>query len=81
LLSLAMIRLRRTTVLTIADMKNALGISKKLAYNLVNSGKIKHFRMGKLIKIPKSFLVEYIKTECYNSTATSKPCQEGRTIP
>jgi excisionase family DNA binding protein len=62
-------------VLTIADMKDALGISNKLAYALVNSGEIKHFRMGKLIKIPKPFLIEYIESQCYNSTATGKlPC-------
>ncbi|MCL1846147.1 MAG: helix-turn-helix domain-containing protein [Defluviitaleaceae bacterium] len=64
-------------VLTIADMKNALGVSNKMAYVLINSGKVKHFRMGKLIKIPKQFLIDYINEECYNVTATGKlPCQE-----
>ena len=65
-------------VLTISDLKNALGVSNKMAYALINSGKIKHFRINKLIKIPKPFLIEYIETQCYNSTATGKlPCQEG----
>jgi excisionase family DNA binding protein len=69
-------------VLSISDMKKALGVSNKMAYMLISSGKIKHFRMGKLIKIPKSFLVEYIEAECYNSSATSKlPCYEGSEIP
>lgn len=65
-------------VLSISDMKNALGVSKKTAYILISSGKVKHFRMGSLIKVPKRYLVDYIEAECYNSTATGNlPCQEG----
>jgi excisionase family DNA binding protein len=64
-------------VLTIDDMKTALGVSNKMAYMLISSGRIKHFRLGKLIKIPKRSLVDYIEMECYNSVATGElPCHE-----
>lgn len=64
-------------VLTVSDAEKALGVSDKTVYRLIESGKIKHFRVGKLIKIPKPFLVDYVETECYNFTATGKlPCQE-----
>jgi excisionase family DNA binding protein len=66
-------------VLTINDMKKALGVSNKMAYSLISSGKIKYFRLGKLIKIPKRFLVDYIESECYTILATVElPCQNER---
>lgn len=68
-------------VLTIADIKKALGVSSKMAYMLISSGKVRHFRMGKLIKIPKRYLLDYIETECYNPTATGKlPCHSEGSV-
>jgi len=65
-------------VFTITDMKEALGVSNKMAYALIKSGKVRHFRMGKLIKIPKPCLLDYINAECYNLATTSKPCHIER---
>jgi len=61
-------------VLTIEDMQNALGVGRSTAYRLIKSGKVKHLRIGKHIKIPKRYLIDYIIAECYNNgIATSKP--------
>ena len=55
-------------VLTINEMQQALGIGRSMAYRLINGGKVKHLRIGKSIKIPKRFLVDYILDECYTGT-------------
>ena len=52
-------------VLTINDMQKALGIGRSMAYRLIHGGYIKHLRIGKSIKIPKRFLVDYVLSECY----------------
>lgn len=53
-------------LLTIEAMQEALGIGRTMAYRLINGGKIQHMRIGKTIKIPKQFLIDYVHTECYN---------------
>ena len=61
-------------VLTINDMQKALGVGRSMAYRIINSGKVTHLRIGKNIKIPKRFLIEYILGECYTGiVATSEP--------
>jgi len=53
-------------IMTIEDVQKCLEIGRTTAYKLLNSGKIRHMRIGTKIKIPKQFLVEYINRECYN---------------
>ncbi|WP_101909234.1 helix-turn-helix domain-containing protein [Marasmitruncus massiliensis] len=40
-------------VLAVSDIQQALGIGRAAAYKLVGENKIKHIRIGKIIKIPK----------------------------
>ena len=56
-------------IMTIEDVQSALGVGRTTAYKLLNSGKIRHMRVGKTFKIPKHFLVEYINNECYNGSS------------
>lgn len=58
-------------ILNIQDIQLALGIGRSMAYRLIKDGKIKHLRVGKSIKIPKCFLVDYIRDECYNGTVAA----------
>ena len=37
-----------------------LGVGKNKAYALINNGDIKSFKIGKVNKIPKAWVVEYI---------------------
>ena len=50
-------------VLAIEELCSALNIGKNTAYQLINSGKIKSIRIGKIHKIPKVWLVEYVMKE------------------
>jgi len=63
-------------VLTISELQIALGIGRSMAYRLIRNGNIRHLRIGKNIKIPRRYLVEYIHAACYNTgIATGKSVQ------
>lgn len=47
-------------LITLEEMQQLLGIGKNTAYKLVKEHKIKCFRIGKLWKIPKRSIEEYI---------------------
>lgn len=47
-------------VFTIKDLMDYLAIGKNKAYELVNSGEIPSFRIGRVIKIPKDGVREYV---------------------
>lgn len=49
-------------VLTIPQVAEALGIGKKAAYDLVNRHLLACVRIGKIIKVPKYALVEFMGT-------------------
>lgn len=48
-------------VMTVEDLSAALGCGRTWAYKLVNSGQIKSFPIGRSIRIPKVFVLDYIK--------------------
>ena len=65
-------------VLTIEDLQIALNIGRSTAYRLIRSGDIRHLRIGKNIKIPRRYLVEYINEACYNSgSVVTEPPSTG----
>lgn len=47
-------------ILTIEEMCEILMIGRNAAYTLLNSGTLKAFRIGKVWKIPKKSLENYI---------------------
>jgi excisionase family DNA binding protein len=47
------------------NLQKALSIGRSTAYHLINSGAIKHWKIGKAIKIPKPYLLDYIADSCY----------------
>ena len=49
-------------VLTIPQVAEALNITKKAAYDLVNQHHLACVRVGKIIRVPKYALVEYMGT-------------------
>jgi excisionase family DNA binding protein len=53
-------------LINMGQLQEILGVSRNAAYKLVREGKINFFRVGKLIRIPKRFLIDYIESECYN---------------
>ena len=50
-------------LITVEDMQKLLGIGKNTAYELLRQNKIKCFRIGRLWKIPKKSIEEYILTQ------------------
>ena len=59
------------------DVQKALGIGRTKTYELINDGTIRHIRIGKSIKIPKQFLIDFVSQACYNTDVAigSLPCQ------
>ena len=50
-------------LITVEDMQKLLGIGKNTAYELLKEKKIKCFRIGRIWKIPKRSIEEYILTQ------------------
>jgi excisionase family DNA binding protein len=60
-------------LLTINDVQKALGVGRSMAYRLINSGRIQHLRVGKSIKVPKRFLVDFVLSSCYTTAIATDP--------
>lgn len=58
-------------LLTTKDLQEALHISKNTAYKLISEGQIKHMTIGRSIKIPKQYLIDFVIESCYNNDAVT----------
>ncbi|WP_298730378.1 helix-turn-helix domain-containing protein [uncultured Subdoligranulum sp.] len=47
-------------VVNVSQMSQMLGISEKSAYHLLQKNHIKHFRVGRIYKIPKLYIFNYL---------------------
>ena len=47
-------------LLTIPEIAEILGVGRSTAYSLIHSGQIKSIRVGRLIKVPKTALEQFI---------------------
>lgn len=47
-------------IVTIQDMQKMLGISRHLAYNLINDGSVNGQMIGHTYKIPKISIINYV---------------------
>jgi excisionase family DNA binding protein len=48
-------------ILTVDEMMELLNVGKNTAYQLLESGEVKAFRIGRLWKIPRKSVYEYIE--------------------
>lgn len=48
-------------VVTVEQMSEMLGISTKTAYKLLKNNVIQHFMIGRIYKIPKYYILTYLK--------------------
>lgn len=53
-------------MMNVSQLQEALGIGRNMAYNLIKGNKIKSLKIGKNIRIPKAFLIDYVQQHCYN---------------
>lgn len=51
-------------IVSVEALCKMLNIGKNTAYALLRNGKIKFVRIGKVYKIPKKYVIEYIKNNC-----------------
>jgi len=63
-------------VLTVTDLQKVLQIGRSAAYKLIQTGQLKHIRIGRSIRIPKAFLLEFIKEGCFPVDDLSKICYD-----
>ena len=52
-------------LLTVEEVCDILNIGPNAAYRLLNSGELKAFRIGRVWKIPKDAVLEYIFTQSH----------------
>ena len=65
-------------ILSINDLRSALGIGRTKAYELVSSGELPSIRVGNAIRIPKTSLLDYVKGSGYNvDNADERRYHEG----
>lgn len=54
-------------LISVNEMCNMLGIGKNTAYTILNNKKIKAFRIGRIWKIPRQSVIDYIyNSSCFN---------------
>lgn len=51
-------------VLTVQQVRQALGIGRTAVYRLLENQQIRCFMIGNAYKIPKSSLIEFVKQSC-----------------
>ena len=55
-----------STLITVEEVCESLMIGKNAAYRLLGEGKLKGFRIGRIWKIPRESLIEFINRQ-YNA--------------
>ena len=68
-------------ILTVKQLQGILSIGRSTAYSLLHSGRLKYITIGKQIRIPKKFLLDYLDDLSYNNDLKSDVvCMEGSTL-
>lgn len=52
------------TLITVEELCDELMIGRNAAYSLLASGKLRGFRIGRIWKIPRASITEYIREQC-----------------
>lgn len=67
-------------IMSIKELRSALGIGRTKAYELISSGEIKSIRVGNAIRIPKKTLLDYVNRKLYNEDEAGKrpSCEGGK---
>ena len=67
-------------VVTVPELQEMIGICRTKAYELISSGAIMSFRVGRSIRIPKKFIIEYLFNNRYNCTEAVRTHHKGGMI-
>lgn len=65
-------------ILTVKQIQDILSIGRSKAYSLLHSGELKYITIGRQIRIPKKFLLDYLFDSGYNDDLKNGVgCLEG----
>lgn len=56
-------------IVTVDDLMIMLDIGRNTAYNLLRNGDIKSIKIGRVYKIPKQFVIDYLNSQNTQITA------------
>lgn len=66
-------------ILTVKDLQDILSVGRSKAYAILHSGKLQYITIGRQIRIPKKYLLDYLRELSYNSNLKSgTDSTEGR---
>ena len=66
-------------ILTVKDLQVILSVGRSKAYAILHSGELQYITIGRQIRIPKKFLLDYLQKLSYNNDLKSGTnSMEGR---
>ena len=66
-------------ILTVKDLQDILSVGRSKAYAILHSGELQYITIGRQIRIPKKYLLDYLQELSYNSNLKSgTDSTEGR---
>ena len=73
-------------IVTVRQLREMLGISRQLAYDLINDGELQAIKIGNSFKIPKVSVINFVTEEkkrgeiqCLNESSSRRPSAGGAT--
>lgn len=58
-------------ILTVKDLQAVLSIGRSKAYAILHSGELQYITIGRQIRIPKKYLLDYLQKMSYNTKSKS----------
>lgn len=58
-------------LLTVKNLQDILSIGRSKAYSILHSGELQYITIGRQIRIPKKYLLDYLQKLSYNTTVKS----------
>ena len=58
-------------LLTVKDLQKILSIGRSKAYSILHSGELQYITIGRQIRIPKKYLLDYLRKMSYNTDLKS----------
>ncbi len=58
-------------ILTAKDLQDILSIGRSKAYSILHSGELQYVTIGRQIRIPKKYLLDYLQKMSYNADVKS----------
>ena len=58
-------------ILTVKDLQKILSVGRSKAYTILHSGELQYITIGRQIRIPKKYLLDYLQKMSYNSDVKS----------